>query len=466
MLHLAVRLVLAAVLLGAAAAKLRRPRESGAGPGRPARAGPERTRGRSRSRRRRRRGPLAAGVALGSDVAAVAAAVFLFAGAALLARALAAGRGGAPCGCFGARSRVSRARVARAALLGLAFAALPFLPRSDPSAETWLAVGLVAALLGVAALGVAVLALAREVGMLRLAVGPQGALEIPEEGPPLGSDSGLAAHLDPRVDGADVPLALAVFSSEGCALCRRLAPGIAALGRHPHVSLLELDEVRDAGHWRRLAVPGSPYALALDADGRVLAKGTFNSLAQLESVLAAGERRLGEPARPVPDRPSVTEDLALSTSRRGLLARVGAALLGAAGGSVVKAVVAPGEADAYHFCGHIYTTDSCPHPTGLPRIDSRGMPLRAKDGKRVDNTGRIVDREGYPIDEAQPPPARPRRQPAAARAAHADLRAGRPALRHPAPGSTAPGTAAAAARCASSSTAARTRASGSTATPP
>jgi hypothetical protein len=101
----------------------------------------------------------------------------------------------------------------------------------------------------------------------------------------------------------------------------------------------------------------------------------------------------------VSDEPSFTEDLALGTSRRGLLARVGTALLGVAGGSVVKAVVEPGEAEAYHFCGHIYTTDSCPHPTGLPRIDTRGLPLRAKDGKRVDNTGRIVDREGYPIDD-------------------------------------------------------------------
>ncbi|HEX8208443.1 MAG TPA: hypothetical protein VF587_20440, partial [Solirubrobacteraceae bacterium] len=99
------------------------------------------------------------------------------------------------------------------------------------------------------------------------------------------------------------------------------------------------------------------------------------------------------------DEPSVTEGLALSTSRRGLLARVGTALLGAAGGSVVKAVIDPGEADAYHFCGHIYTTDSCPHPTGLPRIDVHGLPLRAKDGRRVDNTGRVVDPEGFPVDE-------------------------------------------------------------------
>jgi hypothetical protein len=102
----------------------------------------------------------------------------------------------------------------------------------------------------------------------------------------------------------------------------------------------------------------------------------------------------------VRDEPSLTEDLALSTSRRGLLSRVGVALLGAAGGSVVKAVVAPGEAEAYHFCGHIYTTDSCPHPTGLPRIDARGLPLRAKDGKPIDNTGRVVDEQGFPLDAA------------------------------------------------------------------
>lgn len=93
------------------------------------------------------------------------------------------------------------------------------------------------------------------------------------------------------------------------------------------------------------------------------------------------------------------EELALRTSRRGLLSRVGAALLGATAGGAVKAVIDPGEADGYHFCGHIYTTDSCPHPTGLPRIDVKGYPLRAKDGKRIDNLGRLIDSKGRPVDE-------------------------------------------------------------------
>jgi hypothetical protein len=127
--------------------------------------------------------------------------------------------------------------------------------------------------------------------MLRLAVGPQSALEIPEEGPPLGSDSGLAPLLDPRPD-----LGLAVFTSEACHLCRSLAPSVAALARDPHVSVIELDELRDAADWARLAVPGSPYAVATDREGTVLAKGTFNSFGQLESLLAGAERRMREPA--------------------------------------------------------------------------------------------------------------------------------------------------------------------------
>ena len=99
----------------------------------------------------------------------------------------------------------------------------------------------------------------------------------------------------------------------------------------------------------------------------------------------------------MPDRLGrAVDELAASTSRRGFLARVGAGVMAAAGTS---ALVKPGEAEAYHFCGHIYTTDSCPHPTGLPRIDQRGLPLRARDGKRVDDLGRLVNKRGDPVDE-------------------------------------------------------------------
>jgi hypothetical protein len=90
------------------------------------------------------------------------------------------------------------------------------------------------------------------------------------------------------------------------------------------------------------------------------------------------------------------DGLARDTSRRGFLSRVGGALMAATAGGVVSKAVRPGEADAYHFCGHIFTTGSCPHPHGLPRIDARGFPLRS-DGRPIDNLGRLINGSGEPI---------------------------------------------------------------------
>jgi hypothetical protein len=70
----------------------------------------------------------------------------------------------------------------------------------------------------------------------------------------------------------------------------------------------------------------------------------------------------------------------------------------AAGGLVGRAIK-PGDADAYHFCGHTYTTGSCPHPAGMPRIDRHGYPLRDYDGVPVDNLGRPVNGRGEPVNE-------------------------------------------------------------------
>ena len=233
-------------------------------------------------------GALAVGVLLGSAVAAWLAAGLMFAFAALLTRALRAGRRGQPCACFGSGSRVSPLAVVRDLALGAALLALPFLPDSELATDTWLAVGLAVALLACMALGVAVLALAREVGTLRLALPAQAALEIEHEGPELG---GRAAIIERFRPGPSARFALAVFSSDGCPLCRTLEPSVDALGRDPLVALETFDEVRDSDAWEALHVPGSPYAVALGLDGVVLAKGTFNSYAQLEGVLAAAERR-------------------------------------------------------------------------------------------------------------------------------------------------------------------------------
>ena len=80
----------------------------------------------------------------------------------------------------------------------------------------------------------------------------------------------------------------------------------------------------------------------------------------------------------------VSDAVAAHSSRRGFLARVGRVMLAATGGAAVAGAVRPGEADAFHFCGHTFTTASCPHPTGLPRVDLLNRPLRAVDGQPVD----------------------------------------------------------------------------------
>jgi methylamine utilization protein MauE len=230
-------------------------------------------------------------VGAGFAWAANAAAVLMAGAAAIQVGAVLSGRKGAPCACFGSRGRLGPNSAGRAALLAAALALVPVLPREEPSTETWLAIGLAVALLGLTALAIVVLALAREVGILRLSVAPQGALEVAQEGPEIGARSPLKASFGAELQTGRI--GLAVFSSEGCGLCRALAPAVAAFGAHPSITLRTFDELRDADAWAAADVPGSPFAVALDADGTVLAKGTFNTGAQLESVLAAAERRRG-----------------------------------------------------------------------------------------------------------------------------------------------------------------------------
>lgn len=231
---------------------------------------------------------LALAVALGADAAAYLAAALMLLFAATQVSALMAGKAGAPCACFGARSRVGPRSIVGNLLLAAGFAALPSLPGGSLSTDQWLAVGLGIALLACVGLAIAVLALAREVGMLRLRLGPSSALEVSHEGPELGGRTALIERFE---TGPRTELALAVFTSEGCRVCKALAPAVDSLRREPALAVETFDERAEPEVWEGLAVPGSPYAIAIAADGTVAAKGTFNNLSQLEGILAAAERR-------------------------------------------------------------------------------------------------------------------------------------------------------------------------------
>jgi hypothetical protein len=233
---------------------------------------------------------LAAVLAVGVSWAAGAVAGLFLAFTFVTTIALLAGRGGRPCACFGSASRLGWSSPARAAALAALAAVLArgWLPAAPSQYDRWLTVGLSLSLVAVVALGLAVLALAREVGVLRLATSGRGALEIPEEGPQVGVAQGWAGMV-PAYPGA--LLRLAIFTSEGCPLCRQAEPAVRHVAADPLLAVRIFDEVQDAATWGQAGAPGSPYAVALDLKGVVLAKGTFNSLSQLESVLGTARER-------------------------------------------------------------------------------------------------------------------------------------------------------------------------------
>ena len=230
---------------------------------------------------------LAAGVPAVPEAAAALFSVFVLGLAVQLVR----GRAGAPCGCFGGRSRIGLPALLRTLALVAACVCIPALSSVRVSTQGWIVAGLVVALVAIAGLVVAVLALAREVGELRLSLGPQSALSIAGEGPELGGRLAVVERFQAPFD-----LALGVFSSATCPICEALEPAVRLVGREPGVSVQVFDEAADADVWEALVVPGSPYAVVLDEGGVVVSKGTFNTLAQLEGVLAAGERRRMESA--------------------------------------------------------------------------------------------------------------------------------------------------------------------------
>jgi uncharacterized membrane protein YphA (DoxX/SURF4 family) len=189
------------------------------------------------------------------------------------------------CGCFGSKERSVEALLLRAvgfsALAGLGAFSIEV---ATPSRETIVVVALVVLAVAVVALAALVLALYRQVGVLTLRVGPGIALELTEEGPVLGEEAPELEEL------ARAGPELAVFFSPGCRLCRQLAPAVRALARDglPVHVVYENEQPRTFEHW---GIPGTPFAVHV-VDGIAVAKGTVNTLEQLEQLLAVGAQRV------------------------------------------------------------------------------------------------------------------------------------------------------------------------------
>jgi Methylamine utilisation protein MauE len=189
------------------------------------------------------------------------------------------------CGCFGAKERSTDALLVRAlGFTGLAAVGATSLDLSTPGQDTLVLLTLAVLGAAVVVLGLLVLALYRQVGILTLRLGPGVPLELAEEGPEV-------AEPAPELEGlVGTGQELVAFFSPGCRLCRQLAPGVRALAREGiPVRIVYEHEEPDA--FERWHIPGTPFAVHL-IGGRVAAKGTVNTLEQLEQLMSVGMERV------------------------------------------------------------------------------------------------------------------------------------------------------------------------------
>jgi methylamine dehydrogenase accessory protein MauD len=164
-----------------------------------------------------------------------------------------------------------------------------------------------------------VIALARQVGTLHLRLGPRGALEVDDEGPPLG-EAPIVRDLHTiegrrlRIGGPG-PAHVVLFVSPNCHLCEAIMPSLSVAAKSKGMDasiLVDADQI-ETNHLfadRKLnanvapagtlpetyAVPGTPYVVVLDDLGVTRAKGTVNNLEQLEGLIDTAIQREHEHA--------------------------------------------------------------------------------------------------------------------------------------------------------------------------
>ncbi len=164
-------------------------------------------------------------------------------------------------------------------------------------------------------MGVAGLAIARQVGVLHMRVAPAGALTT-AGGPAVASTApavpartieGEAVTVGGPAPGS--ALRLLMFVSASCPLCKALIPMAKSFGRDERVELIFVGDdlvpvqqgmiaTHGLGAYRFIngpevgqafAVGKLPYAILLDAEGVILSKGLVNSREHLESLVIAHE---------------------------------------------------------------------------------------------------------------------------------------------------------------------------------
>lgn len=175
--------------------------------------------------------------------------------------------------------------------------------------------------IAVVALGIVVFALTRQIGILYERVAPAGALMI-DKGPGIGQTPPVFELRDlagqvVKLGGiaTDRRSTLMFFLSSTCPVCKQLLPVVRSMAtsERERVSLVLASDGEPA-EYKRFAqdhglqglpfvlskelgmtyqIGKLPYAVLLDADGAVRAKGLVNSREHLESLISAQEAGVG-----------------------------------------------------------------------------------------------------------------------------------------------------------------------------
>jgi methylamine dehydrogenase accessory protein MauD len=182
--------------------------------------------------------------------------------------------------------------------------------------DGWWAASYLVLWLLVLAMAAVTVALARQIGTLHMRLGPRGALEIDDEGPPLGEAPQPIKTIDtssaPVTIGGPGEAQLLMFVSPTCQMCRDVLPALPAVAEAAHLvpyvvsegeASLELEVARlrarvvvEKQANTLYAIPGTPYVVVLDDAGIVRAKGTVNNLEQMEGLVdTAAKRAQGTP---------------------------------------------------------------------------------------------------------------------------------------------------------------------------
>jgi len=172
----------------------------------------------------------------------------------------------------------------------------------------------------VMALGLVIVALSRQVGVLHERSAPLGAV-IVDKGPEIGDDapkfdlqdfSGRQLAIGgKREDGLDT---LLLFLAPNCPMCSKLLPTARKMAtyenlnvlvvsdgpREEHVEFLRKHDLGDIPYvisapvGIRLQIGRVPYAVLIDSDGKIRAKGLVNTREHLESLVEA--KAMGVPS--------------------------------------------------------------------------------------------------------------------------------------------------------------------------